>query len=284
MASPESIGLWVLGFVGLSGTVSAVHSSRRLSQHHRFFRFQRKEPADFVLTTSAHTKGGYGIKYVRSVTAVGNLKGSAEIAASIGYGSPRRRINLSVSAELESSLSGDLVIIGLPGKNEASRLVIEYLNALYPDVRLAITEAAEGPCGLALGEFRELDYKVERQGRKSIYPKRDLALIVLWVNPLTVKKRRLVLCAGFTAYGTAAAANYLVDELVNDRIKRLRDDYPKLPKLWRRKWLCFAMLIEVKLINDQVVDVIERAFAPLEDPGSPPFQLAKPEEAPLAGD
>src|SRR5215218_757733 len=111
VASTGHIIITALGIIGLSGIVSAVSSSRRLSRHHRFFRFRRSEPVDIVLTTSARTEGGYGISYLRSVTAVGNLKGSTEIAQAIGYGSPRRPILVSVSAELESRLGGDLVVI-----------------------------------------------------------------------------------------------------------------------------------------------------------------------------
>lgn len=260
----------VLGIVGLSGIVSAIRSSRRLSRHNRFFRFQRIEPVDFVLTTSARESGGYGIKYLRSVTAVGNLKGSTEIAQAIGYASPRRPIVLAASAELESTLDGDLIVIGLPGKNAASQLVLTHLRAQYPDLRLSIKESPTDGCRMTLNDFSEA-YSVCEQPDTRI-PTRDLALIVLWVNPLTLRKRRLVLCAGFTAYGTAAAASYLVDDILNCRIDELRKEHRSLPSLWGRRWLCFAMVIETHLIHDQVVDINERVFVPLDDPGCPPFR------------
>jgi hypothetical protein len=69
VASTGHIIITALGIIGLSGILSAVSSSRRLSRHHRFFRLRRSEPVDIVLTTSARAEGGYGISYLRSVTA-----------------------------------------------------------------------------------------------------------------------------------------------------------------------------------------------------------------------
>jgi hypothetical protein len=270
--STEQLILAILGIVGLSGILAAVRTSRRLSRHHRFFRFRGTEQVDMILTTSARVPGGFGITYLRAVTAVGNLKGATEIARAVGYGARRRPILVSASAELESPLDGDLVLIGLPGKNAVSHIVVSALAMRYPEVNLRIEESEEDGCRMTLGEFSE-EYSVCTQAESHL-PTRDLALIVLWVNPLAVRKRRLIWCAGFTAYGTAAAASYLVDDIVNDRLKRLRREHRALPSLWSRRWPCFVMVIEARLVNDQVVHVQERAFAVLEDPGCPPFLTA----------
>ena len=242
-----------------------------MSRHHRFFRFQFSEPADIVLTTSDRAQGGFGgVTYTRSVTAVGNLSGATAIARSIGYTSPRRPTRVYVSAELETSLSGDVVVIGLPGKNEVSGAVVTHLTARYPNLGLTIDESTEG-CSMSLAGFAD-EYSVVPQTAQPDFPERDLALIVLWVNPIAVRKRRLVLCAGFTAYGTAAAARYLVDDILPHRLNRLRAEHTTMPSLWSHKWTCFAMLIETRLVNDQVIEVRELAFAPLDDPGCPPFE------------
>ncbi len=271
MGAPEIV-LWIVGFVGVSGFVSAVTTSRQLSRQQRFFRLRAKEDADIVLTTSARQEGGVGIKYMRSVSAAGNWAAATEVAQVLGYGATRRRLRIAVSAEVASSPNGDLVLIGLPATNPVSGLVLEHLNARYPELGLRIVEKepGDGGCWISLAEYSEC-YEVRHQAATDI-PDRDLALIVLWVNPLTVRKRRLIWCAGFTAYGTSAAARYLVYRMLDDRLARLRSEHPTLPSLRNiRRWVCFAMVIETKLVSNQVVEIRERAFVPLEDPGSPPF-------------
>lgn len=270
MSSTTShIVISVVGFIGLSGFISAIRSSRKFSRHQRFLRLRTSESADMVLTTSARVEGGFHIRYLRSVTAVGNLRAATEIAQSIGYRSAHRPVKVSVSAEIETPLSGDLVVIGLPGKNAVSAMILAHLTDQYPNLGLVIEETDAG-CGLQLGQY-SASYEVRLQP-ESHYPTNDLAVVVMWVNPLTVRKRRLVWCGGFTAYGTAAAASYLVDRVLTDRLARLREEHKTLPSLWSRKWICFAMVVEIKLVHDQVVEVAERAFVPLEDPGRPPFK------------
>ena len=98
-------------------------------------------------------------------------------------------------------------------------------------------------------------------------------MVVMWVNPLSTRKRRLVLCAGFTTYATAAAARYLVTDFMSDRYATLRRQHG-LPRLWHpRKWGCFVLALEIRLANDQVIEVKERAFVPLPDPGAPPLEV-----------
>ena len=44
-------------------------------------------------------------------------------------------------------------------------------------------------------------------------PTYDYGVIVLWVNPFAAEKRRAVLCAGFTAPGTAATVSLLLGDI-----------------------------------------------------------------------
>jgi hypothetical protein len=239
----------------------------------RFLRLQRSGPIDIVVTTSDRSLGGFGIQYMRSTTAVGNLKGAATLAEAAGQVSRRQRpINVTVSDQIETPLNGDLVLIGLPGLNEASRRVVTHLNRCYPALGLQIMEGATG-CKMALGSFAKT-YDVAYQKGTQL-PSDDLALVVLWVNPIASEKRRLILCAGFTGYGTEAAASYLVGDFFESRYGRLRGEGHALPSLYASSaWPCFVMAIEVVLVNDQPVDIVERAFAAISDPGSPPFDGA----------
>jgi hypothetical protein len=212
------------------------------------------------------------VKYIRPTTAVGNMRGAVEVAQMVGNVSRRRSLSVAVSEDIESDLSGDLVLIGLPGKNTASRTVLALLKDRHPDIGFTISESDESGVHIGLGGFYE-DFGLAFQDATDI-PERDLAVIVLWINPFARgKKRRLLLCAGITAYGTAAAAAYVVNDLVDYRYRQLRKARPReLPSLLSfRRWACFAMIVEVLLQNNQAVNLIERGFVALSDPGSPPW-------------
>jgi hypothetical protein len=270
--NPVSIIAWLLGVIGAGGIGTTIRHSRRLSRQYRFLRLHRSaEHLDIVLPTSDRVTGGLGISYVRSTTAVGNLKGATEIARVVGQVVRRRPISVAVSEELESPLSGDLVLIGFPGKNAASRVALNYLKQEHPEIGFELTESPEEGCKIALAGF-SADYAATCQTASDI-PANDLALILLWVNPTAPRKRRLLLCAGFTSYGTAAAAKYAVTDIIDTRYRRLRQrSKGALPSLYSvRQWPCFAMIIETSLINDQVVNIRERALVPLPDPGCPPW-------------
>jgi len=263
--------LWVLAFVGLPSLIVLTGHTRRFSREHFFFRFQSKEAVDIVLTTSERTPGGVGITYIRPTTSVGNLKGSTEIARAIGNLSRKRSIRVHLSQEIDSRLSGDLVLLGGPNKNEITAICLEYVYQLYPKANLAYIDSKDRGCFLGLGEFAQ-QYELKLQAARDI-PRNDFALVAMWVNPLSPHKRRLIVCAGFTAYGTAAAAQYLVTDFMNERYAKLQRRHG-LARLWHpRRWGCFLLALEIRLANDQVVEVRERAFVPLPDPGAPPLAL-----------
>jgi hypothetical protein len=268
--------LGVLGLVGFSGFLGMVRFLREFGRLSRALRLQSSESLDIVLPTSERTEGGLGIRYFRSTTTVGNLKAATKLSQTIGQVSRKRPIIVSVSEELESPLSGDLVVIGLPGKNTASRIVVDHLHRQAPELGLRIEESDETGCVITVGTTTER-FELQLQPGSQV-PARDLALIVLWVNPMTTVKRRLILCAGFTGYGTAAAARYLVNDVIPRRYERLREVHPELPNLWSRTWPCFAMLIEMIIVNDQSVEIREKAFVPLADPGRPPFGAPSDDE------
>jgi hypothetical protein len=265
---------WVVAFlavVSVSELIALLRYSQRLSREHLFFRLQAKEEIDIVLTTSERTAGGGGIEYVRPTTSVGNLKGSTEIARAIGDLPGKRSVRVHLSEEIDESLSGDLVLLGGPNKNRISAICLEYIYQFYPQAKLLYIDSKEQGSYLGLEDFIQ-HYEIEKQEESQI-PKKDFALIGMWINPLSPRKRRLIICAGFTGYGTAAAARYLVDNVMNDRYSKLRRRH-HLPFLWHpRRWCCFLLALEITLANAQVIEMKERAFVPLADPGVPPLEL-----------
>lgn len=266
---------WVVAFlavVSISELIALLRYSQRLSKEYLFLRLQSKEDIDIVLTTSERTAGGGGIEYVRPTTSVGNLRGSTEIARAIGDLPGKRCVRVHLSEDIDESLSGDLVLLGGPNKNRITAICLEYVHQFYPEAKLVYIDSKEHGCHLGLQDFMQ-PYKIEMQEGSHI-PKKDFALIGMWINPLSRRKRRLIICAGFTGYGTAAAARYLVNDVMNDRYKKLRRAH-RLPWLWHpRRWGCFLLALEITLANAQVIEMKERAFVPLADPGVPPLDLS----------
>lgn len=255
--------LAILAVVGLSEMIAFVRYSRRFSREHLYLRFQSKEPIDIVLTTSERTEGGVGVTYRRPTTAVGNLKGAAEVSRAIGDLAGRRSITVHLSEDVDSPLCGDLVLLGGPNKNQITALCLEHLLERHPETNLVYIDHREQGCRVGLGDF-ETVYELSLQDGKDI-PSTDYAIVALWVNPLSTRKRRLLVCAGFTAYATAAAAHYAVGDFMRDRYPKLRG------KHGIRSWPCFLLALEFRLANDQVVEIVERQFVELPDPGIPPF-------------
>jgi hypothetical protein len=268
----------ILGIIGLSGLITAGQLALRgVSRTHGFLRLRGNadEAIDIVISEAEHGEGGVGFTYPRTTTPVGNLKAATQLAQAGGQAARRRPIIVAVSQEVESTLTGDLLVLGMPGKNQVADLIVEHLQRCHPEMGLDIQQGP--PAKAAAIELcgHKDTYEPTRQPGVDI-PDHDFALIVMWVNPTSTRKRRLILCAGFTAYGTEAAARYLVDDLMGHRYRKLRKARPGLASVYSlRRWPCFAMVVKIVLMNGQAVDVIQRAFAVLPDPGRPPIPDGK---------
>lgn len=274
MNATIKIVLVVVGFVGLADIVAAAKFGRRVvSRRHGFLRLHWKDSLDVVVTASMHQDGGVpGQEYKRAVTAVGNLEAAITVAQAVAQSSRRRRMRVAASQELQSRLDGDLLVLGLPAKNPVSERILSHLVRCHPELGLGVTQTP-ARSEIRLGGSVH-GYELVFQHNTRI-PTHDLAIIVVWVNPLPTRKRRLILCAGFTSQGTAAAAAYLVNELMK-RYKRARREYRGLPSLYfSRKWPCFVSVIESHFEHDQPVEFKVMGFELLTDPGCPPIEEGK---------
>jgi len=69
--------------------------------------------------------------------------------------------------------------------------------------------------------------------------------------------------AGFTSWGTAAAAAYLTDNMLNGRYSEARRDR-LLPRTLSPAWPDFLAVLDVVVLGNVVVSVQERYFLPLD--------------------
>ena len=118
---------------------------------------------------------------------------------------------------------------------------------------------------------------------KSGPPPDDFGLIVAWRSPFTAQRRRAFLCAGFTSYGTAAAAEYLIRDLCHSKCRGHRPTFPTRwhphrqtkrytghdvlpPAVYFRRWPLFATIVAFKMVDGSVVSrPKELVFVALED-------------------
>ena len=274
----RQLAFTVVSFIGLWGILAVLGHSRRLTRHHRFFRFQRTERLDMVLTNLRICRREVTEQSIsprrprRSETSRAPRRSRKPSAIALRA----RPITVAVSAELESRLNGDLVVLGLPGKNPTSDLVLSHLSDAHPELGLIIMETDRERCGMSLGGVFA-PYAVEYQPGTEI-PVNDFA------------SRRPV----GQSFGRAQAAADPLRRLhgvqhsggrgllprgdvLNVRYRALRKQHPVSSTLWSPPLAMFRHAHRNPgLISDQVVEVVERAFVPAPGPRAAPCSSRPP--------
>lgn len=257
----------VVGCVSLTGLtgIGVWRATLRFSRRNLFLRFRVNEPLDVVLSTSRVERATQPVSYRRALTSMGHLEGVTAISAAVGAIKRRDQIVVHASGHVAHDLERDLVLIGGPVKNEVSRLFLERLNLAYPDLRLVWGRDADGTVRAGIGE-RAYDVG-DAIGPLGM----DYGLIVVWINPFAIQRRRAILCAGITSHGTAAAASYLLGPVIEQRWQRLRrvgdEARPRLGA-----WPAFVLVVKTVVGSDGRFGAVEElTFAPLDAPRDLPL-------------
>lgn len=279
----ETTATWILtivGVVGLTTLVNAVTWGRNLGRKQRFFRLRRREPADIVLVTSGYEVGGVdGVHYKRPLTSMGTLQGATMFSRAIGDLKLGKEVAVHISQHLERQPQGDLILLGDPTKNPVAHEFVEDFNRAFPDVAIRRPERPGGGRELWIGDD-VFEYEVVPQAQ-SENPRTDLGLIVFWRNPFGFERRRAIFCAGFTGWGTAAAAHYVLHDFQTHRFPELRRT-GHLPALLSRRWPCFLAVIEVTMAADKFLRFRELKLVALPDHAPAPLLRAETETCPVA--
>jgi hypothetical protein len=269
--------LAIVGAVGLTTLGNWIARGRLLGRRHGLLRFHFGTPIDIVLGTSAVFRRDDTYGYTRLLTSFGNLEAATTFARVIGERGGRNDTRIQLSEAIGTRLDDDLVLLGGPRRSDAARRFLHYLAAEYPELDLSVGDNTPAACWLSVGGFRVRYEPVDQEAHPG-YPTEDYALVVAWLNPFTVVKRRAFLCAGFSSHGTRAATNYLLTDFIDHRRRRWRSvDSTTLSQRPRRSrvaraafdWPCFVMVLHLILDGDEAVDVKEVAFVPLDLPSVP---------------
>lgn len=213
----------IVGIVPIATAASIGVSRRRRGRS--VVAFDRRCPVDVVLTLSSETVTRTSKPIVRPLTGIGHVVGATEVSRCLARFYIKKTMRVHLSGHITSRLDGDEVILGGPSKNEEAARFLRRIEA-YCSVK-EFFYSDQSPCSLRIvaNDGRSFERYEYETGISSGFPKQDLCLIVAATTTNeTGRRRRLILCSGYTSYGTGAAAEYFFGEVAEMRgrqIKRL---------------------------------------------------------------
>jgi hypothetical protein len=157
------------------------------------------------------TDGGWG-EGVGAVAKCGG--GVASCAGALVRHYPRKKVSIHLSNYIRGALDQNLVALGGPAKNEIAASILKDLPRDYDLAEFTFDDVEDS---LTIDDGRSQPYVVANfQPRiKEGYPSTDYGLVVVTTRAAQDDRPvRTILCAGFTTYGTAAAADYLFTYMV----------------------------------------------------------------------
>lgn len=214
--------LSVIGAVGVLPVMAGlIFWSQGFRRAHRVLGFRRSLPIDIVLTTSAVEAAGHGAPVKRPLTGYGQVRGVANCARALAANYPHKEILIHLSGFVRNRLDRDLISLGGPAKNEITRTILKEIPERYHLRRLEFDDISDSvrittPSGQQI-DIRNFDPQLQDG-----VPQVDIFIITATTrykpdNTTT----RCILCAGFTSYGTGAAAEYMFIDLPRLRPKHL---------------------------------------------------------------
>jgi hypothetical protein len=206
---------FALSVLGALPLVAAVWYRLQRFQRGRYvLQFSRNSPIDLVLTTSQVAPAEHGVPAHRPLTGYGQIRAVASCAKALAALYPRKEVHIHLSGFIRNRLDRDLVVLGGPAKNVQARAIIDDLLRQHDLTKFTFDDVADkleivGP-GTMKHEIPSFSPEITDG-----YPETDYGLIIATYHIGSGGRRcRSILCAGFTTYGTAAAADYLFTDMV----------------------------------------------------------------------
>jgi hypothetical protein len=216
--------LSIAGAIGVLPIVAgAIYWSQGYHRARRVLDFRRSVPIDIVLTTSAVGLSEHGAPVSRPLTGYGQVRGVANCARALAAHYPHKDIVIHLSGFIKNRLDRDLVCLGGPAKNEVSKNVLADLPQRYGLKELIFDDIGKNIKIVDMDQ-REIEERCFDPKLRDGMPSVDICLIVAFTRiKADGRTTRCMLCAGFTSYGTAAAAEYMFLDLPRLRLKRLNE-------------------------------------------------------------
>jgi hypothetical protein len=205
------IGLGVLGAVGaIPVIVVMARSFRRFKRARRVLDFSRRNRVDVVLPESGMMARpeGSGVLYSRPLTGYGPVRGLAFCARAVARHYQGAEVGVYIDNHLFGPLGGDLVALGGPSHNSQAREFLYYLTENYDiDVHFDEKDSRLDVCAPGEKWYDTRSDPIVLNG--DAYPSSDVGLIVAINSEDGGGRKRRILCAGVTTYGSGVAADYL---------------------------------------------------------------------------
>lgn len=245
---------FILGAIGAIGALPVLYKGiqfvRSRSAARRLLRLQTTSQVDIVVTTSSEAVSEEGYQVRRPMTGVGQIAGTAAFARAAGHFYPNVKLTPHLSTAISNTLENDLVILGGPLRNVIAG---RFLASVSKKIPLLFDDEAGA---VRLGDYHVSDYEFSTRDE---IPDSDICLIVCWKNPFTESKRRAIMCAGMSSYGTAAGTDYLFRYLLFDHQSTL------LQHLKQSADGDFAMVLNVEFSRDQPITFEVLEFCKIAD-------------------
>lgn len=220
--------------------VSAYYFLGNIFPVRKFFGFSDDERLDIIATTSQVTHSSVGAKVVRATTGIGQIEGVAAIARFLGQYYRKKSLLIKLSVSVSDRPEKDLILVGGPAKNKLSGSFLSHLNdetsikIEFDDVNIRL-------------EFDDLVITKDDLVIEDEFPTKDFAIVIAWRNPFLNKRRRGILCAGFTSYGTSGGARWIFNDLPIVRYKKEFFRHGKRPN--------FVSVLEIELLKDTILSI-----------------------------
>lgn len=210
----------------------------------RFLSFSSNEEIDIIVTISDFKKDEKGLSIKRATTGIGQIKGIASAARLIGRLYRKKSVNVQLSGIITQRPDKDLIVLGGPAKNNISKKLIEIFKSKNSEISFEFNDVSPK---IKLDDFTVSEPDLDLNGDGEI--DKDYAIVISWKNPFAVKDRRVIMCAGFTSYGTAGGAIWLFEDMLMQSGWKLK----KLNGLTNYKKSNFVAVIEIRIASGQVI-------------------------------
>jgi hypothetical protein len=186
------------------------------------------------------------VGFTRPTIGIGSVRALGVLARAIGRYYRRLPLNVHFASRVDARLGGDVVAIGGPRANRvsaeilASQPVIEVANLSFDDVHRS----------LRMDGFNVAGYDTDQ---KDGVPRRDLGILLICASPFSVRRRRAVLCCGFTSYGTAGAAQWFFSDVLNDSLSHPLARSCNIPRRRMPAGSCYVAVLEFRISSGTVI-------------------------------
>ena len=210
-----------------------------------FLGFSKDKEIDIIITTSEFKKDSIGgLHAARATTGIGQIQGISIASRLIGRLYQKKSIQIQMSELIVHRPDKDLILLGGPAKNKIAKKYIDILHEKHSNLNFKFDDINTL---IELNEFKisRPNLDVDNDGNVDA----DYAIVICTTNPFAVEHRRLILCAGFTSYGTAGGATWLFEDILLKGYKGIK----RLRNINTIKYPSFIAVIKVGVASSQII-------------------------------